>query len=184
MYKIAVLVGSLRRDSINRKLAQALSNLSKSKFAFQYLELGDVPMYNEDLWANPPPSVLKLKSDVVAADGVLIVTPEYNRGLPPVVKNAIDWANRPYGQNSWAGKPTALAGASPGAVGTAAAQAQLRSMAAPLGMAVLGQPELYFSFKPGLIDDAGNVTDASTKSFLEKYLASFETWIKAVQQGR
>src|SRR6185436_11258651 len=109
MYKIAVLVGSLRRESINLKLAKALAKLAKGRLEFNFLSL-DLPLYNEDLWANPPAAVLKLKKDIEAADAVLFVTPEYNRSTTPIIKNAIDWGTRPWGKNSWSGKPAAIAG--------------------------------------------------------------------------
>jgi len=178
MYKIAVFVGSLRRDSINRKLAKALAVLGKDTFSFHFVELSDVPMYNEDLWQDPPASVLRLKSDIAAADAVLFVTPEYNRSLPAVIKNALDWGTRPWGQNSWAGKPAAIAGTALGAIGTAVAQAQFRSIAATIGLKLMGQPEVYLTFKPELIDGENKFTDASTRAFLEKYLTAFEDWVK------
>jgi chromate reductase, NAD(P)H dehydrogenase (quinone) len=177
MYKIAVLVGSLRRDSINRKFAKAIAKLGQAKFDFQFVELGDLPIYNEDLWENPPPSVLRLKKDIAAADAVLFVTPEYNRSIPPVLKNAIDWGTRPWGQNSWAGKPGSIIGTSPGNVGTAVAQAHLRSVLTILDTILLGQPEIYFITKPGLINDEFEVTDDQTREFLQGYLAKFESWI-------
>jgi chromate reductase len=177
MYKIAVLVGSLRRDSINLKFAKALSKLGGSQFDFRFVELGDLPIYNEDLWENPPPSVLRLKKDIAAADAVLFVTPEYNRSIPPVLKNAVDWGTRPWGQNSWAGKPGSIIGTSPGNVGTAVAQAHLRSVLTILDVILLGQPEVYFVSKPGLIDDAFEVTDDQTREFLQGYLAKFAGWI-------
>jgi chromate reductase len=178
MYKIAVLVGSLRRDSINRKFAKALAKLGQSKFDFHFVELGDLPIYNEDLWENPPPSVLRLKKDIEAADAVLFVTPEYNRSIPAVVKNAIDWGTRPWGQNSWAGKPGSVIGTSPGNVGTGVAQAHLRSVLTILDVILLGQPEVYFVTKPGLINDEFEVTDDQTREFLQGYLAKFAGWIE------
>ena len=104
MYKVAVFVGSLRRESINLKFAKALAKLGRSKLEFKFVELGDLPIYNEDLWQNPPKAVLRLKDDIAAADAVLFVTPEYNRSIPAVIKNVVDWGTRPWGQNSWAGK--------------------------------------------------------------------------------
>jgi chromate reductase len=177
MHKIAVLVGSLRRDSINLKFAKALSKLGGSQFDFHFVELGDLPIYNEDLWENPLPSVLRLKKDIAAADAVLFVTPEYNRSIPPVLKNAVDWGTRPWGQNSWAGKPGSIIGTSPGNVGTAAAQTHLRSVLTILDVILLGQPEIYFVWKPGLINDEFEVTDDQTREFLQGYLAKFAGWI-------
>lgn len=184
MLKVAVFVGSLRRESNNRKFAKALAKLGKPNLDFHFVEIGDLPMYNDDLWASPPASVLRLKADIEAADAVLFVTPEYNRSIPPVLKNAIDWGTRPYGKNSWAGKPGSIVGTSPGVIGTAAAQVHLRSIAVVLNIILMGQPEVYFSFKPGLIDDNGDVTDETTRKFLENYLAKFEAWIRQVSPPR
>ena len=177
MYKIAVLVGSLRRDSINLKFAKALSKLGGNQFDFHFVALGDLPIYNEDLWENPPAPVVRLKKDIAAADAVLFVTPEYNRSIPPVLKNAIDWGTRPWGQNSWAGKPGSVIGTTPGNVGTAVAQAHLRSVLTILDVILLGQPEIYFVSKPGLINDEFEVTDDQTREFLQGYLAKFAGWI-------
>jgi chromate reductase, NAD(P)H dehydrogenase (quinone) len=180
MYTVAVVVGSLRRDSINRKFANALAKLAQSKLRFKFVELADVPIYNEDLWVDPPASVLRFKKDIEAADAVLFVTPEYNRSITPVIKNAVDWGTRPWGQNSWAGKPAAIVGASPGTIGTAAAQAQLRSIAPVLDLILMVQPEVYFAAKPGLIDDNDDVTDDTTREFLEGWIDRFATFIGRV----
>jgi chromate reductase len=184
MFKVAVFVGSLRRESINRKFAKTLEKLGQSSFTFHYVELGDLPMYNDDLWADPPASVLRLKADIAAADAVLFVTPEYNRSIPPVLKNAIDWATRPYGKNSWAGKPASIVGTSPGVIGTAVAQEHLRYLATIIGLILMGQPEVYFSFKPGLVDENFEVTDETTRKFLETYLSRFEAWIRRVGEPK
>lgn len=178
MFKIAVIVGSLRKDSINLKFAKALQILSKDKFDFNFVELHDVPMYNEDLWENPPESVLKLKKDVSASDAVLFVTPEYNRSFSPVIKNAIDWGTRPYGDNSWNAKPATIVGATPGAIGTAAAQNHLRSVIPNLGMPLMAQPEVYLHYKAEDFDEMHNVANPKTKEFFEKFLNSFEEWIR------
>jgi len=178
MHRISVIVGSLRKDSINLKLAKALGKLSPGKFDFKIVELNDVPMYNEDLWENPPEAVLKLKKDVELSDAVLFVTPEYNRSFSPVIKNAIDWGTRPYGQNSWKDKPAAIAGASPGAIGTAAAQVQLRAILPVLAMPVMSQPELYLQFKEEDFDADANVINPKTKEFLSKFMSAFDEWIK------
>ena len=178
MSKIAVIVGSLRRDPINRKLADALAKLAGSRAQFTFLRIDDLPLFNQDQESNPPAAVTRLKGEVEAADGVLIVTPEYNRSIPGVLKNAIDWASRPYGKNSFNGKPTAAIGASGGAIGTAAAQQHLRSILAYLNVTLMGQPEGYISFKPGLIDDQHNVTDESVRKFLQTYVDAFATWVE------
>jgi len=180
MVKIAVVVGSLRRDSLNLKFAKALEELGGQRFAFDLVEIGDLPVYNDDLWQNPPVSALRLKRAIESADAVLFVTPEFNRSIPAALKNAIEWASRPYGQNSWGGKPVSIVGTSPGAIGTAAAQTQLRSIAVHLDMIVLGQPEVYFQWKPGLIDENNEITDDTTREFLEGYLAKFAAFIAQV----
>jgi chromate reductase, NAD(P)H dehydrogenase (quinone) len=178
MSKIAVIVGSLRRESINRKLAQALAKLAGSRAEFTILRIDDIPLFNQDQEPNPPAAVTRLKGEIEAADGVLIVTPEYNRSIPGVLKNAIDWASRPYGKNSFNGKPTAAIGASGGAIGTAAAQQHLRSILVYLNVTLMGQPEGYISFKPGLVDDQNNVTDESVRKFLQTYVDAFAGWVE------
>jgi chromate reductase len=177
MHKVFVVVGSLRAESINRKFARALEKLGGGRFAFAEAELADLPMYNDDLWADPPASVLKLKADILAADAVLFVTPEYNRSLPPVTKNALDWASRPYGTNAWKNKPCAIVGATSGVIGTAVAQSHLRSIAPIYELIVMGQPEVYFTLKPGAIDDDHTITDAGTAKFLDGWCTAFDAWI-------
>ena len=140
-YQIAVVVGSLRKDSFNRKLASALVKLAPAEFSFKQLEIGDLPLYNQDNDANQPAPVLRLKAEIGASAGVIFVTPEYNRSIPGVLKNALDNASRPYGSSAWAGKPSGVLGASPGAVGTAVAQQHLRTILAYLDVPTLGQPE-------------------------------------------
>ena len=182
MHKIAVFVGSLRRDSLNLKLAKALEELGRSRFEFDYIEIGDLPIYTDDLWQNPPASVLRLKRGIETADAVQFVTPEFNRSIPAALKNAIEWGSRPYGKNSWGGKPASIIGTSPGNVGSAAAQSQLRSIAVILDLIVLGQPEVYFVSKPGLIGANNEITDDTTREFLEGYLARFDAFIEQVSK--
>lgn len=177
MLKIGVIVGSLRKDSINLKFAKALALLARDKMDFNIIDLHDLPMYNEDLWENVPQSVMTLKQQVSFSDAILFVTPEYNRSFSPVVKNAIDWGTRPYGDNSWNAKPAAIVGATTGAIGTAAAQGQLRSIVPVLGMPLMSQPEVYLHFKPDDFDAEHNVTNPKSKEFFEKFLVSFEEWI-------
>lgn len=172
---VAVLVGSLRRRSINRLLALALEGLGKGRLEFIYPDL-DLPLYNDDLWSDPPAGVLKLKECVEGADAILFLTPEYNRSLSPVIKNAIDWGSRPWGRNSWARKPAAVAGASPGQIGTAVAQAHLRAVLLSQDMMLMGQPELYFSRAAEIADD-GQIQDEEVKQFLANFVAKFEDWI-------
>jgi len=167
--KIGVVVGSNRRDSINRKLAQALAGLGEDRLAFHFVSIEDLPLYNQDLEAELPQS---FKSEIVAADAVLFVTPEHNRSIPAVLKNAIDWGARPYGQNSWSGKPAAITGTSPGALGTAVAQLHLRQVLGTLGALVMGG-EAYISFKPGLLDSNGTIADETTRGFLKAFVDQF-----------
>jgi chromate reductase, NAD(P)H dehydrogenase (quinone) len=169
---IAVVVGSNRRDSINRKLAQALTRLVADKLASTFVQIDDLPMYNQDLESPLPESVARLKRELEAADALLIFTPEHNRSIPAVLKNAIDWGARPYGHNSWADKPAAIIGASPGAIGTAVAQQHLRQVLGDLGAVVMGG-EAYLSFRPDLVDDRNAVTDAGTHAFLQSFANRF-----------
>lgn len=177
MHRIAVLVGSLRAESINRKFARALERLARDRFLFEYVEIGDLPMYNDDLWKDPPAPVVRLKERIAAADALLIVTPEYNRAVPPVLVNAISWGSRPFGKNVWAGRTTAIVGVSNGNIGTAVAQSQLRSSAVILGMTLLAQPEVYFTWKPDTADEAGDFKDEKTRAFLDGFLRKFDAWI-------
>ncbi len=183
MHNIAVIVGSLRAGSINRKFAHALEKLGTDKFAFNHVRVDDLPLYNEDLWETPPESVLRLKADIERADAVLLITPEYNRAPTPIIINALAWASRPKGKNSWAGKPASVIGTSGGGIGTAVAQSQLRSVAVIMGMVVMGQPEVYFQTKPDLIDAEHTVTDEKTRTFLASYLGKFDAWINRVGPG-
>jgi chromate reductase len=181
MHKIAVIVGSLRRESINHRFARALAMLAAPVgLEFEFLDLAEVPLYNEDLWQAPPAAVLALKRAVEGAAAVLFVTPEYNRSIPAVVKNVVDWGTRPAGKNSWEGKPGAIVGTTPGAIGTAVAQAHLRSVLVGCGIALLGRPEVYFVNKPGLINDAFEVTDEKSREFLSGFLAKFAQHVERV----
>lgn len=168
--KVAVFVGSSRPGSINRKFAKALAKLGASKLDFQVVEVDDLPFFDPERENNIPASVQRMKEAVAAADAVLFVTPEYNRGVPAVLKNALDWGTRPWGTNSWDGKLASVTGTSPGAIGTAVAQHQMRTMLTAVGALVLGQPEVYFAYKPELIDEDGNITDEQTAAFLQGYL--------------
>lgn len=170
--RIAVIVGSNRRDSINRKLAHALARLGADKFSAHFVRIDDLPMFNQDLEANLPAEVVRYKDELSRADGVLIVTPEHDRSIPAVLKNAVDWGARPYGKNSWAGKPAFITGTSPGAIGSALAQQHLRSVMTGLGMILLGG-EAYITFKPNLINAEGDIGDESTRKFLSDFLDRF-----------
>jgi chromate reductase len=177
-YQIAVLVGSLRKDSFNRKLANALAKLAPSDFSLKQLEIGDLPPYNQDDDAHQAPSVMRLKSEVANAQGLLFVTPEYNRSIPGVLKNAIDHASRPYGQSAWAGKPAGVIGASIGAIGTAMAQQHLRNILAYLDVPTLAQPEAFIHAKDGLFDAAGGVANEGTRKFLQGWMDRYVAWVK------
>jgi chromate reductase len=173
---IGVLVGSLRKDSFNRRLATALARLAPDA-TFRQLEIGDLPLYNQDDDANPPKAAVRLKSEIRAADGILFVTPEYNRSVPGVLKNAIDHASRPYGDSAFAGKPAGVIGVSPGAAGTAMAQQHLRNIVSYLDMPTLGQPEAFLQAKDGLFTDSGEIGPAS-HDFLKKWVDSYLAWVR------
>ena len=176
-YRIATLVGSLRRESFNRQFAEALVKLAPGDFNFDFLEIGDLPLYNQDDDANQAPQVKRLKQQLRDAQGVLFVTAEYNRSLPGVLKNAIDNASRPYGDSAWAGKPAGIVGVSVGAIGTACAQQALRDVLAYLDMPTLGQPEAFIQQKDDLYDGAGNIGDAS-REFLQGWMDRYVAWVK------
>ena len=177
-YQIAVVVGSLRRDSFNRKLASALAKLAPSDFSFKQVQIDDLPLYNQDDDASPAESVKRLKREIKGAQGLLFVTAEYNRSIPGVLKNAIDHASRPYGQNAWADKPAGVLGASIGAIGTAVAQQHLRNVLAYLDVPTLGQPEAFIHAKDGLFDEAGNLGNADSKKFLQDWMDRYVAWVK------
>lgn len=177
-YQIAVVVGSLRRDSINRKLAGALVRMAPPEFAFKQLSIGDLPLYNQDDDANQAASVKALKNEITSASGLLFVTPEYNRSISGVLKNAIDHASRPYGQNAWAGKPAGVIGASIGAIGSALAQQHLRNILAYLDVPTLGQPEAFIQVKDGFFDADGNIANADTGKFLQGWMDRYVAWIR------
>lgn len=176
-YSIGVIVGSLRRDSFNRKLAKAMTSLAPSDFSFQQLKIDDLPLYNQDDDASQAESVVRLKREIAAARGLLFVTAEYNRSIPGVLKNAIDHASRPYGQSVWAGKPAGILGVSIGAIGTAVAQQHLRTILAYLDMPTLGQPEVFLQAKEGLFDDAGNI-GTNSREFLQGWMDRYVAWVR------
>lgn len=180
---IAVFVGSLRKESCNRKLAHALEKLAGDKARFQYVQIGDLPLYDQDFDASYPAQGTRLKDQVRAADAVLFVTPEYNRSVPGVLKNAIDIGSRPYGDSAFAGKPAAVIGASIGQIGTAVAQQHLRNSLAFLDMHVLGQPEAFIHFKEGLIDADGTIHNEGTQTFLKGYVDRFLALIAVHAKG-
>jgi chromate reductase len=177
-FQILVVVGSLRRDSYNRRLAEAVVKLAPPELSFQSARIDDLPLYNQDDDAAPAVSVRRLKAQVLAANGLLFVTPEYNRSIPGVLKNAIDHASRPYGHNTWAGKPAGLLGASVGAPGTAMAQQHLRNILAYVDVPVLGQPEVFIQVKDGLFDKEGNIGDPDTRKFLQAWMDRHVAWVR------
>lgn len=176
-YQIAVVIGSLRRDSFNAKLASALAKLAPADFSFKTINISDLPLYNQDDDDKPAESVKRLKAEISAAQGVLFITPEYNRSIPGVLKNAIDHASRPYGQSVWGGKPAGTIGISIGAAGTALAQQHLRNILAYLDMPTLGQPEAFIQMKEGLFDEAGSIGPGS-KDFLKGWMDRYVAWVK------
>lgn len=176
--KIAVFVGSLRKDSYNRRLARAVEKLAPSGFQFQHIRIDDVPLYSQDFDADYPPIAKRLKQEVEANDALLFVTPEYNRSMPGVLKNAIDVASRPWGTNSFARKPGGVIGASIGSVGTALAQQHLRSSMAYLDVPLLAQPEVFIHFTEDLIDPEGRINNKGTEKFLQGFVDHYIEWIQ------
>lgn len=183
MFNIVVIVGSLRQESFNKKLIQAMDKLNHPHLKFNILDIKDIPLYNQDLDNHLPDAVVNFKNEILHSHGVLFVTPEYNRSIPGVLKNIIDWGTRPYGKNCWANKPTGIIGTSPGNVGTAVAQSHLRSILVPLGAILLGQPEVYFIYKNELIDKNDQITHEDTKKFLQSFLDAYSQWVERHHQS-
>jgi chromate reductase len=174
---VAVLVGSLRRDSFNRKVAQALMVLAPVSLKLSIVEIGQLPFFNEDDEASPPSSWTAFRQFINAADAVLFVTPEYNRSVPGVLKNAVDVASRPYGKNCWNGKPGAVISVSPGAIGGFGANNHLRQSLAMLNVPTMPTPEMYIARVANLINAAGEL-DENTQEFLQKFVQTFAVWIE------
>ncbi|HEY0879223.1 MAG TPA: NAD(P)H-dependent oxidoreductase [Zeimonas sp.] len=175
--KVAVLIGSLRQDSYNRRLARAVEQLAPKELEFEHVRIDDLPLYSQDFDANYPPQAQRLKRDIESSQALLFVTPEYNRSVPGVLKNAIDIASRPWGKNSFAGKPAAIVGASIGAIGTAIAQGHLRTTLGYLDVPTLGQPEVYLHFQDDLIAPDGTIPNDSTKKFLQGFVDAYVNWV-------
>jgi chromate reductase, NAD(P)H dehydrogenase (quinone) len=175
--KVAVIVGSNRKESINRRYARAFAKLGAARFDSTFVRIDDLPMFNQDLEANLPPDVARFKDEIKGADGILFVTPEHDRSMPTILNNAIHWGARPFGTSVWPGKPGFITGTSPGAIGTALAQAHLRAIMLGLGMTLLGG-EAYVTNKPGLFDDAGNIGDEGTQKFLQGFVDRFATLVE------
>jgi len=175
---VAVFVGSLRKDSLNRKMAKALVGLAQESLKLEIVEIGHLPFYNQDFEENPPKEVREFRQRIKSADAVLFVTPEYNRSVPAVLKNAIDIGSRPYGYNAWEGKPGAVISCSPGALGAFGANHHLRQSLVFINVPTMAQPEAYIGNAAGLFDDKGNLINETTKEFLQKFLQAFEKWIE------
>ena len=179
-YKVGYLIGSLATRSINRKLAKALIRLAPQGLEFSEISFKDLPLYSYDYDDDYPAVARAFKQAITASDAMLFVTPEYNRSIPGGLKNAIDWASRPYGTNAFARKPSAVIGTSPGSIGTAVAQQSLRSVLSFCNSPQMNAPEAYIQFKPGMITDDGEVTVAETEEFLRNFMAEFHTFIGRV----
>ena len=176
-YQIAVIVGSLRHSSFNRQMAQAIERLAPADFTFKHVNIGDLPLYNQDDDANQAEPIKLLKAEIKAADGLLFITPEYNRSIPGVLKNAIDHASRLHGQNAWAGKPAGVLGVSVGTIGTALAQQHLRNILAYLDVPTLCQPEAFIQASAGLVDQVGNIS-AEAREFMQGWMDHYVAWVK------
>jgi chromate reductase len=181
---VAVIVGSLRAASLNRKMAHALAGLAPAGLELGIVEIGDLALYNEELEANVPAAWTAFRAAVKPADAVLFVTPEYNRSVPGALKNAIDVGSRPYGQSVWSGKPAAIVSVSPGAIGGFGANHHLRQSLVFLDMPILQQPEAYIGGAAALFDEAGAIANDGTRKFLTGFMARFEALIEAVLAGR
>jgi chromate reductase len=179
-YSVGYFVGSLAAKSINRTLSKALVRLAPAQLELREIPIKDLPLYNRDLDQDYPAEAQALKDALAEVDAVLFVTPEYNRDIPGSLKNAIDWASRPWGKNSFSRKPSAMIGASPGKIGTAVAQQNLRSILSFCNSPQMNVVEAYIQFTPGLIGDDGEVTDETTEEFLRNFMNEFEQFIARV----
>jgi chromate reductase len=175
--KIAVIVGSIRKDSFNKKLALALAKLAPADFLFETVRIDDLPHYNQDDDGNPSAEVTRLKTQITASQGLLFLTPEYNRSVPGVLKNAIDHASRPYGKSVFSGKPGAVIGMTVSPIGTAAAQQHLRNIMAYLNIPTLGQPEVFLTNKEGFFKEDGSLNE-STEKFMQGWMDQYVAWVK------
>ena len=175
--KIAVIVGSLRKGSYNRAMARALMKLAPALLELEMIEIGELLLYNQDLDEDPPAAWAAFRERIRTSDGVLFVTPEYNRSVPGVLKNAIDVGSRPYGKSAWAGKPAAIVSVSPGAIGGFGANHHLRQSLVFLDMPAMPQPEAYIGRAGELFNDAGDLANDATREFAAKFMAAFAVWI-------
>ena len=177
IYQIAVIVGSLRKESFNAQLADALRRLAHADFTFNRVRIDDLPLYNQDDDSAPAEAVVRLRKEIMSADGLLFFTPEYNRSIPGVLKNAIDHASRPWGHSVWGGKPAGVIGVSLGAAGTAMAQQHLRNILAFLDVLTLGQPEAFIQYREGLIDSNGDIGEGS-RQLLQTWMDRYAAWVR------
>lgn len=176
-YRIAVFVGSLRQASYNGRLADAIAAMAPPELEFQRVRIDDLPLYNQDDDDKQSAPVRRMKAEIRKADGVLFVTPEYNRSIPGVLKNAIDHGSRPYGDSAWEGKPAGIVGTSPGPMGAALAQQHLRAVLASLDMPALAQPEAYFHAREGAFDSRGGVAEEPLRTFMHEWLCRYTAWV-------
>ena len=176
-YTVAVVVGSLRKDSFNRAVAMAIARLAPADFSFKEVSIASLPPYNQDADGREDAATLAFRQEIAAADAVLFATPEYNRSMPGVLKNALDQGSRPYGKSVWAGKPAAVIGVTPGLMGTALAQQHLKNVLSFLNMPTLCQPEVFLQYKEGLLDANGNIGQAN-RGFLQNFMDAYVTWVK------
>ena len=184
-YKIAIIVGSLRKDSINRKVARSMCAIRGDNLECSMVEIGDLPLYNQDLDGSPPEQWVRFRKEVAAADGVLFVSPEYNRGIPGVLKNAIDVGSRPYGQSVFDKKPAAIITASPGSIGGFGANHQIRQVGVFLNMPMMQQPEAYLGHvSEDSFDDSGCLKDGPLKELIEKLAHAFHDWVDMIHRSR
>src|SRR5262245_24587332 len=179
-FTVGYFVGSLAKGSINRKLARALAKLATPELTLTEITFGDLPLYSYDYDADFPPAARRFKDAIAAVDAVLFVTPEYNRSIPGGLKNAIDWASRPYGKNSFTRKPSAVIGTSPGKIGTAVAQQHLRSILAFCNSPLMNSIEAYIQFEPGMISDDGEVANTAMEGFLRNFMKEWHAFITRV----
>ena len=179
-YKVGYLVGSLAKGSINRKLATALAKLAPPELVLEEIPIRDLPLYSYDYDPDFPEVARRFKQAIADVDAILFVTPEYNRSIPGALKNAIDWASRPWGKNSFARKPSGVIGTSPGSIGTAVAQQHLRSVLCFCNSPLMNTVEAYIQFTPDLVDDEGNVSSEGTAEFLRNYLKEYAVFVQRV----
>ena len=182
-FAVAVIVGSLRKGSLNRKMAHALAAAAPPALKLTIVEIGDLPLYNQDEDANPPAPWVRFRTEIGAADALLFVTPEYNRSVPGVLKNAIDVGSRPYGKSAWSGKPAAIMSVSPGAMGAFGANHHLRQSLVFLNVAAMTQPEAYIGGAEKLFDEAGQVNNDGTRAFLQKFMQGFAAWVSTTAKS-